>query len=30
MLISNRLVGFKEEDYYNLLEEIKNIFKALK
>ena len=30
ILISNRLVGFKEEDYYNLLEEIKNIFKDLK
>ena len=30
ILISNRLVGFKEEDYYNLIEEIKNIFKDLK
>ena len=30
ILISNRLVGFKEEDYYNLLEEIKNIFNDLK
>lgn len=30
ILISNRLVGFKEEDYYNLLDEIKNIFKDLK
>ena len=30
ILISNRLVVFNEVDYYNLLEDIKNIFKDLK